>query len=95
MSNFVWGPSFWDDNAAGSASGGNNAEKIPSYLRLIGYPKTATNYPTKIGVEMKMGSPFIKDLGKAPNNEIYCGSNFGALVKCYYYGNEKGLMIDQ
>ncbi len=77
LTNWVWGPSFWDDNSAGSPTGGNNAEKIPSFLRLIGYPATSTLYPKKIGIQLQKGCPFIQEKGLAAENEIYCGSNFG------------------
>ncbi len=32
FSNFIWGPSFWREDGTG-----NDAEQIPSMLRLIGY----------------------------------------------------------
>lgn len=46
--------------------------------------------PTKIGYQMKKGLPFIS----GDDNEVFCGGNFGVLIKCYYYGSEEGVITD-
>jgi hypothetical protein len=53
--NYKFGPSYWLDHSTG-----NNAEKIPSFLRVIGYG-TGNTYPGKMGVMMKKGLPFIAE----------------------------------
>jgi len=81
--NFVWGPSYWLESNAG-----NDAAELPSMVRLIGY--MVGEKPTQIGYQLKKALPFIK----GDNNEVECGSNFGVLIKCYYFGSEEGVVND-
>jgi len=46
--------------------------------------------PPRIGYQMKKGLPFVS----GEENEVFCGSNFGVLIRCYYYGSGEGVIED-